>query len=82
MPPDPSMTQIVQWLTSLGGTGAMAAFIYLLYTGKIVWRRELDAAEGREKEWKDLALRSLGNSERAVTTAEHAATAAAQIASK
>lgn len=47
-----------------GPTGLLLLFIWLLMTGRLVWRRELDRAEGETKnakadadEWKLMAMR-------------------------
>lgn len=70
--PDLSLSSLLKLIPSLGVTGVVIVFSWLMVTGRIVRRGELDAAEKRTEEWKEVALRSLGNNERLVGGNERA----------
>jgi RecB family endonuclease NucS len=71
--PDPlTLQQLIAFLPQAGSVTILVAFCWLWYTGKIVTRRELDAAEQRAAMWQSVALRSLGNNERVSRAAEQA----------
>ena len=82
MPFDPSMTQIVQWLSSISGSAVLALVCYFWFTRKLITRGEYDAVVAEKDFWRDTALRSLGNTERATATAEKAASAVQQVVNK
>lgn len=73
---------IIGYVVNLGPTGLLTLFGWLWFTGRIVTRRELDAADKRCEEWKSTAMRAIGNNERLVGAAEKTASLAGGSASE
>ena len=48
---------LLTWLGDAGPLGVTLWFVWMLKSGELVWKRELDKAELREAEWRRLALR-------------------------
>lgn len=65
-------TDLLTKVSSLGGTAILAIIFYLMYTGKLVTRRELDKVQKEKDEWQQVALASLQNNKRVQATAERA----------
>lgn len=64
---------ILELLGPLGASGLVALAVVLLYTGKLVTRRELDEAIRDRDYWRDVALKLTAQNAQLMTGAEVAA---------
>lgn len=57
-------------LTELSGTAVLAAVALLVITDKLVWHKRLKAEQDARKRWEEIALRSLGVTEKLTVQSE------------
>jgi molybdopterin-guanine dinucleotide biosynthesis protein len=75
-----TLNALLTHVGTLGSTGIVVIGFWLLYTGKLVTRRELDKVEAEKQEWKNTAITAYKNNSALQTLTDRTVTSLEKLA--